>query len=253
MVLAAPGPGWPCGGWSIVVIILLHSAKETGTGQNSFLPPCSSCPPYDCRSSQALYDELESAGGQGKERHAALTGHERDFSLALDKNLLPQKVDWADWRRFVAELLAHRIYDGIDERFYYGELRLSRLNKLQYLASGTAYMPPWNRYGDFFRDNFAWLASATVYIAVVLTAMQVGLATSLATNEAFQAASYGFTVFSILGPLAIMFLLLAAFLCVFVWNWIVTVTFGKRRLSQLTASQGVANRRFDPQPPVLPY
>ncbi|KAK8013626.1 hypothetical protein PG991_009219 [Apiospora marii] len=185
--------------------------------------------------------------------YAALTGHERDFSLALDKNLLPQKVDWADWRRFVAELLAHRIYDGIDERFYYGELRLSRLNKLQYLASGTAYMPPWNRYGDFFRDNFAWLASATVYIAVVLTAMQVGLATSLATNEAFQAASYGFTVFSILGPLAIMFLLLAAFLCVFVWNWIVTVTFGKRRLSQLTASQGVANRRFDPQPPVLPY
>jgi hypothetical protein len=32
--------------------------------------------------------------------------------------------------------------------------------------------------------------------------MQVGLATkSLADNDAFQSASYGFTVFSILGPL----------------------------------------------------
>ncbi|KAK8092125.1 uncharacterized protein PG998_015138 [Apiospora kogelbergensis] len=183
--------------------------------------------------------------------YAALICHESDFSLAMENKLLPRKVDWVDWRRFVAELLARRIYDKIGERFYYGELRLSRLNKLQCLASGTAYMAPWNRYEDFFRDNFAWLASATVYIAVVLTAMQVGLATSLATNEAFQAASYGFTIFSILGPLVIMFLLLAVFLCILIWNWIVTVTFGKRRLSQITAPQDVVNRRFDPQPSVL--
>ncbi|KAK7936747.1 uncharacterized protein PG986_015185 [Apiospora aurea] len=100
-------------------------------------------------------------------------------------------------------------------------------------------MLPWNLYGDFLRDNFAWLASTTVYIAVVLMVMQVGLATSLATNEAFQAASYGFTVFSILGPLVVMCLILATFLCIFVWNWVATVAFGKGRLTQIPASWNV--------------
>ncbi|KAK8010355.1 hypothetical protein PG990_009320 [Apiospora arundinis] len=183
--------------------------------------------------------------------YAALICHESDFYFALERNLLPKKVDWDIWRRFIAELLAHQIYCQIDTRFYYGELRLSRLNKLQCLASGSAYMAPWNRYGDFFHDNFAWLASATVYVAVVLTAMQVGLATSLATNGVFQAASYGFSVFSILGPLVVMFLILAVFLCIFLWNWIVTVAYGKRRLSQIAAFQDVVAQRVDPQPSVL--
>lgn len=62
-------------------------------------------------------------------------------------------------------------------------------------------MSHWNQYSTFFQENFAWLAGTTVYSAVVLTAMQVGLATdALASNNAFQSASYGFTVFSSLGP-----------------------------------------------------
>jgi hypothetical protein len=184
--------------------------------------------------------------------YAALIRHESDLSLAIESRLVPHQLDWAKWRCFVAELLAHRIYDQIDERFYYGELRLSRLNKLQYLAAGTAYMPLWNRYGDFFRDNLAWLASTTVYIAVVLTAMQVGLATSLATNEAFQAASYGFTIFSILGPLLVVFLLLGVFVCLFVRNWVATVTFRKKRLVGIRGSED--GRRPPPhsQSSVLP-
>jgi hypothetical protein len=35
----------------------------------------------------------------------------------------------------------------------------------------------WQQYGTFFQENFALLASAIVYIAIVLNAMQVGLAT----------------------------------------------------------------------------
>ncbi|KAK1486981.1 hypothetical protein CABS01_13114 [Colletotrichum abscissum] len=145
--------------------------------------------------------------------YAALICHESDFFLAKDNRLIPKEVEWDDWREFATELSTQTIYGQIDERFYYGELRLSRLNKLQYLASFSSYMPPWNRYGDFFHDQFAWLASTTVYIAVVLTAMQVGLATTdLADNAAFQSASYGFTIFSILAPLAAMALVLATFL-----------------------------------------
>lgn len=65
-------------------------------------------------------------------------------------------------------------------------------------------MSHWNQYGSFLRDNFAVLASSTVYSAVGLTAMQVGLATEkLQNDKAFLLASYGFTVFSIIGPLVV--------------------------------------------------
>lgn len=75
-------------------------------------------------------------------------------------------------------------------------------------------MPRWYRHGGFFRDNFAWLASATVYIAIVLTAMQLGLATdALEENAFFHSASYGFTVFAIVGPLAAAGLIIARYVC----------------------------------------
>ncbi|KAF6822842.1 hypothetical protein CMUS01_10930 [Colletotrichum musicola] len=137
--------------------------------------------------------------------YAALIAYESDFHIAKANYLLPQEVQWQAWRKLVEELLSPEyIYPLIDPRFHYGELRLSRLNKI-YLLWKTpfrGYVSRWNQYGSFFQDNLAWLASSTVYIAVVLTAMQVGLATdALGKNKAFQSASYGFTVFSILGPL----------------------------------------------------
>ncbi|KAK0752900.1 hypothetical protein B0T18DRAFT_313080, partial [Schizothecium vesticola] len=56
-----------------------------------------------------------------------------------------------------------------------------------------------NNYSSLFHDNLAWIATAAVFMALVLTAMQVGLATEqLQGNATFQQASYGF---AILGPL----------------------------------------------------
>ncbi|OAQ89062.1 FluG domain-containing protein [Purpureocillium lilacinum] len=136
--------------------------------------------------------------------YAALICHESDFRIAQDKHLLPPEVAWPAWRIFVEQLDTEHVSARVDPRFHYGELRLSRLNKI-YTFTQTplrGYVRHWNQYGAFFHDNFAWLASASLYIVIVLTAMQVGLATdSLGRNDAFQAASYGFTIFSILGPL----------------------------------------------------
>ncbi|RYP42869.1 hypothetical protein DL768_010173 [Monosporascus sp. mg162] len=150
--------------------------------------------------------------------YAALISYESDFRIAQEKHLLPPEVLWPAWRMFVEQLDVEHIYPDVDPRFYHGELRLSRLNKI-YILSQTplrGYMPRWNQYGTFFHDNFAWLASATVYIAIVLAAMQVGLATeSLAGNDTFQFMSYGFTVFSILGPL------IAASLIILVFCWLI--------------------------------
>jgi hypothetical protein len=95
-------------------------------------------------------------------------------------------------------------------------------------------MAYWDQYSTFFQDNFAWLAGTTVYIAVVLTALQVGLATdALADDDAFQSVSYGFTVFSILGPLICAMLIVLAFCFTFVCNWATTVTKKKERLRRI--------------------
>ncbi|CAG8304907.1 unnamed protein product [Penicillium salamii] len=80
-------------------------------------------------------------------------------------------------------------------------------------------MSQWNRYGDFFQGNLAWLTAATVYIVLVLTAIQVSLATDvLAGNNTFQSASYGFTAFSILGPLVALSLIILTFYYMFINN-----------------------------------
>ncbi|GKT81419.1 ankyrin domain protein [Colletotrichum tofieldiae] len=164
--------------------------------------------------------------------YAALITYESDFYLAKEMYLLPKEVEWLAWRVFVQELLDSSPYQRIDPRFHYGELRLSRLNKIYFFWKTplSGYMSRWNQYGSFFRDNFALLASSTVYIAVVLTAMQVGLSTdALRDNKPFQSASYGFTIFSIVGPLAAAGLVVLVFCYLFIGNWNATLRYGRKR------------------------
>ncbi|KAJ6439026.1 subtilisin-like serine protease [Purpureocillium lavendulum] len=156
--------------------------------------------------------------------YAALISYESDFHIATAKQLLPAGRD------LVEQLDTEHIYLHIDRRFHHGELRLSRLNKIYFLQNPLrGYAPAWDRYSAFFRDYFAWLASVAIYIAIVLAAMQVGLATELGHNDAFQSAAYGFTVFSIVGPLAIVFLIVLAFCVAFTYNWIKAIDYRKRR------------------------
>ena len=172
--------------------------------------------------------------------YTALLTHESDFFLAKEKGLLPRQAKWLAWKNLVTQILSDQgIYQKIHQRFIYGELRLSRLNMIYRLARWQfvrGYMPKWYHYGGFFHDNFAWLAIVITYIAIVLTAMQVGLATeNLAQNDSFQSASYGFTVFSILGPLAAIAIIFLIFACIFVQNWIMTSKYWKRRLQAIQA------------------
>ncbi|KAJ1325222.1 DUF6601 domain-containing protein [Microdochium nivale] len=158
--------------------------------------------------------------------YVALIRHQSDFHIATGHRLVPEELDWPRWKRFVAEILSagqESLYEQAAERFCYGELRLSRLNKLHLWARGSTYVPQWNQYKDFLHDNLTLLASAMVYIVVLLTAMQLGHETSLASNDLFQSVSYGFTMFAILAPLIVMVLLFTIFVGVFVWNWILTL------------------------------
>ncbi|KAK1462743.1 hypothetical protein CMEL01_13854 [Colletotrichum melonis] len=190
-------------------------------------PPCT-CDPIRRRALGFLFS------------YVALVVHESDFSIAKANNLLPHEVQWKSWKLLVQELLDKGdVYRCIDKRFYYGELRLSRLNKIYFFSKTPlhGYMPRWNQYGTFLGDNFTILASSTVYIAIVLTAMQVGFATDLQDNTTFKSVSYNFTIFSILGPLVAASLLIVTFVYLYVWNWIITKREGKERLKQIDPSR----------------
>ena len=171
--------------------------------------------------------------------YVALIRHESDLGIAKGKFLLPREVNWGYWTTLVKELDPEHIYPDIDERFVYGELRLSRLNKLFKLTQRPilrGYVYRWQQYSSFFQEYFGLLAAVTVYIAIILTAMQVGLATDkLQGSKAFMDASYGFTILSILGPLIIMALIFLIFLCLFGNNWYATVPFSRKRLGIIKA------------------
>jgi succinate dehydrogenase/fumarate reductase cytochrome b subunit len=112
---------------------------------------------------------------------------------------------------------------SITTRYHFRELRLGRINWIyrfapnlrgKYLLRGYHY--PYYRYYSFFGRNFGWLFAVFAVVTVLLTAMQVGLATeSLPGSQAFQDVSYGFAVFSIVLPLlgaVVILLLLLGFL-----------------------------------------
>lgn len=166
--------------------------------------------------------------------YAALLRHESDFLLAKDRYLLPNtEISWFDWIAFVKELNTEHIYADINPRFHHKELRLSRLNHIYFFTqfSPGGFVRRWDRYSTFFHANLGWLTATTVYIVVVLTSMQVGLATEvLGENRSFQAASYGFTVFSILGPLICVGLIVIVFAIMLVFD-------GLHTLAQLRARQ----------------
>ncbi|KAK2616787.1 hypothetical protein QQS21_000164 [Conoideocrella luteorostrata] len=172
--------------------------------------------------------------------YAALISSESDFRIAQEKYLIPSEVHWPGWKVFVDQLDLGHIQSHIEQRFHHGELRLSRLNILYALFQTPfrGYVARWNQYSTFIRDYFTWLAGMTIYIAIVLPAMQVGLATEiLAHNNSFQAASYGFTVFAIFGPLVVAVVIVLVFCSVFLLNLVRTLNFRDKRLAQLVRQE----------------
>lgn len=170
--------------------------------------------------------------------YAALIAHESDLTIAQQKFLVPAEVRWPHWRKFAGEiLLATASNDSMDGRFHYGELSLERLSKMYRLWQPRAYgdyLLQWRHYSPFVSNRFRWLATATVYMALVLGAMQVGLGTErLSKSGTFQAASYGFVVFAILGPVIIMVALALEACYVGVTNGMATWAYSKRRLKKV--------------------
>ncbi|KAK1589650.1 uncharacterized protein LY79DRAFT_580491 [Colletotrichum navitas] len=171
--------------------------------------------------------------------YTALIAYESDYQIASDKGLIPKEVTWYDWKALSAQTVQNHCYASVNPRYWYGELRLSRLNKiyrvrLGYVLRGFSKVASHAVYEDLLQDNFATLAAILGYVVIVLTAMQVGLATDkLVGDSSFQNVSYGFTVFSILAPLVACVVILGVVVAMFVSSWMVTKVYERKRFQEM--------------------
>lgn len=152
-----------------------------------------------------------------------------DLRIAQELDLVGKGVSWADWRALVGEVVAAidiDALDGVNRRYDFGELRLSRINTIyrtRFFFSHfiRGYLYGYNRYAVFFERNFAWLVALFVYLSVILSAMQVGNdVPGLGDSFAYQRASYGFVVFSIVVVVAFLVFLAVVFASIFFFNMV---------------------------------
>jgi hypothetical protein len=160
--------------------------------------------------------------------YAWLVCQESDYRIAMKLGLIPKAVEWEQWTKLVADFLGQidlRSLKDVSDRYKYGELRLTRLNKIYRLILLSpknlvyGYMSASTWYKSLFSRNFAWLLAVFAYLTVILSALQVGLATSvLQGSEAFQSASYGFAVTSVVAVAVSVFAIFLVWLFLFVYH-----------------------------------
>ncbi|KAH7231150.1 hypothetical protein BKA59DRAFT_488857 [Fusarium tricinctum] len=173
-----------------------------------------------------------------------LVRHKSDLRVASGAGLLPADIDWNDWVTFVTDLnvrLDSTTLCEVNRRYRYGELRLSRLNTLYRLGLAGfsfrnvvhGFMSGSTRYTTFFERNFGWILAVFVYITVVLSAMQVALATDRFSNsDHFQQFSYGLALLSIAFVLAAVVVILFVWWSLFWFHLLSTMQYCKQAASQ---------------------
>jgi hypothetical protein len=187
--------------------------------------------------------------------YVALVERQADFNIAINTGLIPSELTWSGWLVFAEEVVntsaqsnayfsdffepqAFSTLDAhvpVNPRFYYGELRLGRLNWISRIVQGTprGYFSNCTTYGSFMRENVNSLITLFAYTTIVLSAMQVGLTTQfLESNYAFGMAAYVFTLFALLVPLAAIAAILMIILVQFVVNLVRTVKIRRMRRRQ---------------------
>ncbi|KAF2720621.1 hypothetical protein K431DRAFT_226022, partial [Polychaeton citri CBS 116435] len=181
--------------------------------------------------------------------YVTLIASEKDFRVGHGAKLLPAVIYWPSWCTFVRQLIGRgarqrvNIYDDIDERYPYGELRPSQLDEIYCWTRGN-FLHRYSRetavsfYGEFFRNHCGKLAGVVVYISIVLIAMQVGLADGVIEgSQEFENACYGFAVCSIIGPLVASALIVAIFLFLSSSHWVRTRCSQVRRCRDMGIDQ----------------
>ncbi|KAI1443598.1 hypothetical protein F5Y02DRAFT_392890 [Annulohypoxylon stygium] len=172
-----------------------------------------------------------------------LVAHRSDHAIAVAEKLIPEDVSWERWTAFAESVLAAldlRAMDDVDQRYKYGELRLSRLDMLTrwpLVAWGSwsarnfvdGYMSSSTWYRAFFEQHFGWLVVGFVYVSVVLSALQVGLATDLLSkNSDFQNLGLGVTVAGLVALCLALGSIVIVWFVLFWYHVLSTIVFVRR-------------------------
>lgn len=163
--------------------------------------------------------------------YLALIAHESDFNIAKSNRLVPDDLDFDDWKTFVHRMLrGGKIHAQMDERFTYGELDLARLNKLFMFQRPLSYVLQWSDCYGFFQDHFSLLPSVSIYMAIVLASMQVKpVVTKLKGNKMLALVMYGSIILSLVGPVVFSTLILEQFTWLFVGSLILALVRQRKR------------------------
>ena len=171
--------------------------------------------------------------------YCTLLCYPSDFRIAKENGLLPESITWELWRQFAGEVLRSYRKENVHYRFWFGRLRLAKVQSIYGWRTRSLMVPYSNEANDqwlslSFHDNFATLAAILAYVVIALTALQLGLATDkLQESPAFQSASWGFTVFSLLAPLISIFFISVVPVIVTVTVAINVRIFRSRRMQRL--------------------
>jgi hypothetical protein len=185
--------------------------------------------------------------------YAWLVQHKSDFELAKKSFLVPEDIQWRAWVEFMKSFLSYVDLDTleqVDRRYQYGELRLVRLNLLTRIRAISmrskdrfmyGFMRTSTWYTAFLQTKFAWLAAVFIYATLLLSTLQVGLATSaLQESRAFQNMSHGLTLVSLTGGFVVV---VAVFLLVWYlfWYHLITTLLFLRKVQKSREAKGTKN------------
>lgn len=166
-----------------------------------------------------------------------------DLRIAHEMALLPKYIDFRTWRALMDEFMDNiggQSLGQVGTRYEYGELRLSRLNSLyRWGAAGMSFrhvvygfLSGSTRYNSFFERNFSWILVVLVYVTVILSAMQVGLATDDFQNSGwFQSLSYGVALGSICVVIIAVLVMFGVWTVLFAFHFLSTRQYKLRRES----------------------
>jgi hypothetical protein len=204
---------------------------------------------YDYWRNHLNTDELHKSACGLLLSYAWLVRYKSDLDIGKEIGLLPRNMEWEDWVEFLEGFLENinlNTLSQVNQRYKYGELRLSRLNKIY------RFLPPaysiktfvrGYRSGStwcsaFFERYFKWIIAVFAIFSVFLSALQVGLATSILQNEGvFQRVSYGFTVVAMILVLVSIVLVLLLWIGLF-WYYLLS-TWWNNRVVDFRRQKGV--------------
>ncbi|KAL7818656.1 hypothetical protein V8C44DRAFT_318609 [Trichoderma aethiopicum] len=120
--------------------------------------------------------------------YVALIAHESDFAVAKSHRLVPDSLEFHEWKLFVDRMLrGGKLYGQIDQRFTYGELDLARLNTIMMLRRPLRYLSSLGGDADGFfpGHRFSPLPALSAAVASVLFSSEQAktFATKLKENK----------------------------------------------------------------------